>query len=103
MSFKSGSKSDRISDEKIEQASKLYKSFHEKAPGPGKLLTIEMRGRREILEVGQFFGIIYIAEGQKYLHKFNKRNRPLVFVSSDGRQIYILKGGYKFTDRGFIG
>jgi hypothetical protein len=87
----------------FEQAVKLFKSFHEKRPGPGKIVGIAQESRIEALEVGQFYGIAYIADGKKYFHKFNRNNRPLVFVSSDGRQIYILKGGYKFTDRGFIG
>ena len=87
----------------FERAVALFKSFHEKAPGPGKIIGIEQKGRIEALEVGQLYGIAYIADGKKYFHKFNRNNRPLVFVSSDGRQIYCLKGGYKFTDRGFIG
>lgn len=87
----------------IAKAWKLFKSFHAKDPRNGQLVKIAQEKPEEALEVGQFFGIAYIAGGDIYFHKFNKRNRPLVFVSSDGRQIYILKGEYKFTDRGFIG
>jgi hypothetical protein len=94
--------SDKITDA-VRKSWKLFKSFHRKDPRNGQLIRVAMEKSDEALEVGQFFGIAYISGGDIYFHKFNKRNRPLVFVSSDGRQIYILKGGYKFTDRGFIG
>jgi hypothetical protein len=87
----------------IQKAWKLFKSFHKKDPRGSNLVRIAMEKPDEALEVGKFFGIAYIAEGEIYFHKFNKRNRPLVYVSHDGKQIYILKGGYRFTDRGFIG
>lgn len=92
-----------ISDEEFDKAFKLFKQFHARPAGKGKVVGIKMDRFEAALEVGQFYGIAYISEGKKYFHKFNRNNRPLVFVSSDGRQIYILKGGYKFTDRGFIG
>lgn len=87
----------------IQKAWKLFKSFHNKDPRGSNIVTVAMEKPDNALEVGQFFGIAYIAGGEIYFHKFNKRNRPLVYVSSDGKQIYILKGGYRFTDRGFIG
>lgn len=98
-----GRRFDAVSESAIAAATRLYKAFHDRAPSKGALKTIALDRPETVLEVGWFFGIIYISEGQKYLHKFNANNRPLVFVSADGRQIYILKGGYKFTDRGFIG
>jgi hypothetical protein len=85
------------------KATRLFKSFHEKTPKKGQIVTLRQTGDIEALEVGQFYGIAYIAEGKKYFHKFNANNRPRVFVSADGKQIYILRGGYRFTDRGFIG
>ncbi len=92
-----------ITTEKIRKAWKLFKSFHNKDPRGSQVVSVGMEKPDEALEVGKFFGIAYIAEGEIYFHKFNKRNRPLVYVSADGKQIYILKGGYRFTDRGFIG
>lgn len=94
---------DGITNEGLSKAVRLFKSFHDKAPTQGKIVGIQQKEVVEALEVGQFYGIAYIADGKKYFHKFNANNRPLVFVSSDGKQIYILKGGYRFTDRGFIG
>jgi hypothetical protein len=85
------------------RATRLFKSFHEKAPKKGQIVALRQKGDIEALEVGQFYGIAYIAEGKKYFHKFSSGNRPRVFVSADGKQIYILRGGYRFTDRGFIG
>jgi len=86
-----------------QKAWNLYKKFHDKDPRHGSVIKVIMPKSDEALEVGEFFGIAYIADKQLYFHKFGKRNRPLVFVSSDGKQIYIFKGKYRFTERGFIG
>jgi hypothetical protein len=94
---------DQISESAFRKALTLYREFHGKAAGWGKIVGIKQEGDIAALEVGQFFGIIYIAEGKKYLHKFNANNRPQVFVSSDGRQVYVIGGSYRFTDRGFVG
>lgn len=94
---------DSINEKGMTAAVKRFRSFHEKPPQKGQIIGIQQKDVVEALEVGQFFGIAYIADGVKYFHRFNKSNRPRVFVSSDGKQIYILRGGYRFTDRGFIG
>ena len=94
---------EKVLRERGPKARALFKEFHGRDPRVGPMVTIAQHKPDVALAIGKFFGIAYIAEGEIYFHKFNKRNRPLVFVSSDGKQIYILKGGYKFTDRGFIG
>jgi len=37
-----------------------------------------------------------------YRHKFRAKDRPLLCVSPDRRQILIVGGGFQFTDRGIV-
>lgn len=86
-----------------DSAIELFKKFHHRAPKRGQIALLGMEPEEALL-VGKFTRIAYCAlDGKEYIHTFNKRNRPHVFVSSDGRQIYILGGGYRFTERGFVG
>lgn len=85
-------------------AVKRFEAFHNRAPKASEI--VEIGGTETVaLEVGELDGIIYRVKGQKKgnIHRFNKSNRPVLFVSSDGSQAYILAGGYRFTDRGFVG
>lgn len=54
--------------------------------------------------IGKLVAVAYEVEGQKepFFHRFSKTNRPILFVSSDGSQIFVAHGSYRFTDRGFI-
>lgn len=85
-------------------ATKRFKSFFRRAPKQGELLEIE-QGPECCFVVGELDGVMYKANGEKQtsLHRFNKNDRPLLCVSFDGRQIYTIKGSYRFTERGFEG
>lgn len=92
-----------MSNKEIQRAASLYKRFHGKEPTRVDIVDVEAPNPEVALVVGHVHGISYITPaGEKFFHKFGK-SRPLLAVSSDGKQAYILKGGYKFTDRGFIG
>lgn len=58
------------------------------------------------LKIGELDGVLYttIRDGKQesYIHKFKKKSRPLLAVSYDGTQLYILGGGYEFTERGIV-
>jgi len=41
-------------------------------------------------------------EVQKYIHKFAKRDRPILAVSPNGDQILFVGGNYTFTERGIV-
>ena len=43
-------------------------------------------------------------EGQeeRYRHRFRKRDRPLMCVSPDRRQLLFVGGSFQFTDRGIV-
>lgn len=55
---------------------------------------------------GDCDGILYttVRDGrtEKYIHTFKKNSRPILASSSDGKQIALIGGKYKFTDRGIV-
>lgn len=61
---------------------------------------------REAVFVGLLDGVLYTAvrDGvrERYIHKFRLRDRPVLAVSGDGRQLLVLGGGYTFTERGIV-
>lgn len=86
------------------KAERLFKSFHGRAPRDNELVTVNAKPVAALV-VGELDGVIYRVPGEPkgHIHRFNKSNRPVLLVSYDGSQAYILAGGYRFTDRGFIG
>lgn len=89
----------------IDAARARFKSFHKREPREGELVSVQKPGVNPIcLEVGELVGIAYKAsgDGKRYYHDFGKR-KARVFVTADGRQVFLIGGDYTFTDRGFIG
>ncbi len=68
--------------------------------------TVRMRRHDTALLIGDLDGVLYttVRDGLKesYVHKFRKKSRPQLASSFDGKQLYILGGGYAFTDRGIV-
>lgn len=89
----------------LDRGAKLFKKFHGRTARPEKdeigMLTRVTTG--EVLQVGELEGLIYkaLGDGKTYIHRFKKSARPVLYVTSDGQQIYVLAGAYRFTDRGF--
>lgn len=56
--------------------------------------------------IGDIDGILYttIRDGvtEHYKHEFAKSDRPLFVVSPDGKQLFIVGGRYRFTERGIV-
>lgn len=88
---------------KWEKAWQRFARFHERSPKEGELVTIQLTGKPTAFLVGDLEGVIYRTrdDGQRYVHEFNKSARPVLYVTDDGKQIYVLAGAYSFTDRGF--
>jgi hypothetical protein len=87
------------------RAAALFFAFRGRAPTKDEIITVRMPKDVTALEVGEFYGVMYKVPGtaEPYLHKFNGRRRPKLYVSADGSQLIAIGGDYKFTDRGFIG
>lgn len=89
----------------IKQAAKLFEDFTgEPANDPVEIAIPEMP--KTALAIGKVLGIMYetVRDGVKesYQHKFKSSSRPLMVVSSDGKQVLMLGGAYTFTDRGIV-
>lgn len=87
---------------KIDAAISLYKKFsgHE----PEFIDKVHLKVDKVCFAIGYCEGIMYetVRDGKRenYIHKFRKGSRPVLACSSDGKQLYVLAGAYKFTDRG---
>lgn len=67
-----------------------------KAPPIPKVLAV----------IGECDGVLYTTtrDGQleKYIHEFAHKDKPLLCVSPDGGQLFLIGGGYVFTERGIV-
>lgn len=56
--------------------------------------------------MGELDGVLYttVRDGrrEKYIHTFRAKDRPLLGVSPDGKQLLIVGGDYDFTERGIV-
>lgn len=88
----------------LDAAISLYQKFT--GMDPEFIDTVHMKVDPVATAIGYCDGIMYstVREGKKerYIHKFKKGSRPVLAVSSDGKQLYLLAGAYKFTDRGIV-
>jgi hypothetical protein len=87
------------------RADSLFRAFHKRAPRPGEVATMALRGAPVAIEIGKIAAILYSAKGKKkkFLHRFKEANAPRLFVSADGRALFALGGNPKFSARGFLG
>jgi len=85
-------------------ARRLFEDFSGREPAA--LDLIELPADKVLLAVGPVAAIEYYAErdGERalYRHKFKASARPVLASSHDGRQLYLLAGAYRFTDRGIV-
>ena len=61
---------------------------------------------KEAFAAGQVLAIEYetVRDGrrERYRHAFARTARPLLAVTFDGRQLLLLGGAYRFTERGIV-
>jgi hypothetical protein len=89
-----------------EKSLALFKAFHGRDPRGQELATMTIPTPMPLLQVGHAWAISYVAkdvEKKPLFHKFSSIHRPLLYVSPDGQIAFIVKGRWKFTDRGFVG
>jgi hypothetical protein len=87
----------------LAQAKRLYKGFTGRSPRTLKQLAIPALPSTG-LAIGRVFGIMYdvAATGERFQHEFKGKSRPLLVVSDDGKQVFLIGGSYTFTQRGFV-
>jgi hypothetical protein len=78
-----------------------FRRVYKRAPGEKHQIWLQMADPTQGLVIGELVDLTYEANGAEYRHTF--KTRPLLVVSSDGSQSFIVKGRYRFSDRGFIG
>lgn len=92
----------RDTQAQVRQAVQRFTGFRGDAPTEVRRVKVSTPG--VMLTMGNCLGIMYetVRDGrrEKYLHRFNKKARPLLAVSSDGRKLYLIGGSYSVTDRG---
>jgi hypothetical protein len=59
-----------------------------------------------LVAIGELDGVMYttVRDGktEKYLHKFAAKDKPVLAVSPNGKQLYLVGGFYTFTERGIV-
>lgn len=88
----------------IRAAINLYRDFREKEPKRIRVVDFDLP--QAVMVIGHVDEILYTTtHGRKtvhYRHPFQEGSRPLLCASSDGKQLLLLGGRYKFTDRGIV-
>ena len=89
----------------VRRAANLYEKFsgHEAEEAGRTWVPPIPRVGVAIGEV-DFIGYTTVRDGvtEKYVHKFKPADKPLFVVSPDGKQLYMVGGGYDFTERGIV-
>lgn len=94
--------SGKVPRSKLARATKLYEDFtgHE----PDTLDTIELESYSVGVVIGECDALSYttVRDGKEehYIHRFKTQARPLLCVSDDGNQIFLVGGSYKFLETG---
>lgn len=97
--------SGKVPPSQISRAGRLYREFSGHEPDETETVTVP-EIPRAVMVIGELEGVIYSTvrddEHERYIHKFRAKSRPLLCVSPDGDQLYIVGGLYEFTDRGIV-
>lgn len=89
---------------RLNSAVTLFESFT--GHDPEYIDTVQYPRYDTLLKIGELDGVLYttVRDGktESYIHRFKKKSRPQLASSFDGLQLYVLGGGYTFTDRGIV-
>ena len=86
-------------EDDIEEAAERFADFHGEEPD-----EIEIEEISEVaFAVGKIEEITYtiIEDGKEVTYRHDFKDQPTLAVSDDGLCFYGLRGGYRFTQRGF--
>lgn len=91
-----------MSESYYKKAVKIFTSFT--GQKPEYVDTVQFPIYATVAGIGNVDAIQYstVRDGVKetYVHEFKKGCRPVLAVSPDGKQLYLLAGAYKFTSNG---
>ena len=89
----------------VRRAAKLAENF--KGMDAESLGSIKVPALPSVVAViGECDGVLYTTERdgrqERYIHEFASKDKPLLCVSPDGRQLLLVGGRFVFTDRGIV-
>jgi len=68
--------------------------------------TVQINSIDVAFKVGMCDGILYttVRDGktERYIHEFKKTARPILASNYNGTQLLLLKGKFRFTERGIV-
>lgn len=87
------------------KAKRLYEDFSGHK-GQTVAKTVKPVVPDTMMVLGTMLGVAYEAvrdgKREKYFHEFARKSQPLLCVSPDGDQLFIIDGNYKVTDHGIV-
>lgn len=91
----------RRPDRAILEAAARYQGFS--GEEAAYLDELELSG--VAFKVGEVLGISYavVENGRRVIYHHDYERPPCLAITHDGRNALILAGGWRFTDRGFVG
>lgn len=88
----------------LKKAEKLFSDF--RLRDAESTIEIEVPQHNVFIVVGILDGVLYTTEREgnieSYIHEFNENSKPILAASEDGKQLAIIEGNYKFTERGIV-
>lgn len=91
--------------DEIARAADLYTRFtgHD-AESVGKVKVPRLPAVGVAIGELDFVGYTTVRDGvtEAYIHKFHKKDKPLLVVSPDGKSLLLIGGNYTFTERGIV-
>jgi len=87
------------------RAVSLFRGYFNREPEKKEIVRLRMDQDGVGLVIGLVDNITYSPTGDadSYKHEFEQAGRPSLVVSFDGKEVYLIGGSFRFTDRGFIG
>lgn len=89
----------------LDNAARKLEDFSGHAPDT--VLRVTQKDFKTGLVIGKLDGVLYstVRDGvpEKYVHRFKRKSRPLLTANSDGNQLRIVGGRFKFTEAGIEG
>jgi len=87
-----------------EKATKLLQKFSGRSDFDHQIVNIELPETAAVM--GNLVGLIYEAdkddEVAQYIHEFDPASQPVLAVSPNGKQLFIVGGRFQVTSRGIV-
>ena len=90
----------------VRAAGRLYERFTAHDPEIFGTMEFPNLDGETVAVIGECDGVHYstVRDGkaERYIHEFEDADKPLLCVTSNGRQLILLGGNYRFTERGIV-